>query len=89
MNLKLASAQPVPLFSRRRFEKGTAVAMLAVAMLLVAFTITYLVAAVDEQDNAASSWTERLRSWRNRIFDAFPLTAIKIVVVAWQIITQV
>lgn len=72
-------------------ETATAVAMLILAILLVSVAIADLVAVVvvEDQDNRASSWKSRIQSCRSRIVEAVPLTAIKIVLVAWQIITQV
>lgn len=57
-------------------------------VLVIALAIADLVTVV-EQDDTASSWENRLQSYRNRLVEAIPLTAIKIVLVAWQIITQV
>eukprot|EP00903_Cladosiphon_okamuranus_P016944 g15619.t1 len=66
---------------------ATAVTVLVVVVLVIALAIADLVAVV-EQDDTASSWANRLKSYRNRLVEAIPLTAIKIVLVAWQIITQ-
>ncbi len=63
--------------------------MLGLALLLVGLAIADLVAVVNVQDKADSSWKERMRSCRNRIVAAVPLTPFKIVLVAWQILTQV
>lgn len=70
-------------------ETATAAVILAIAILLVALAISDLVSVVDKQTNTASSWNKRVHSCRNRIVQAVPLTAIKIVLVAWQILTQV
>lgn len=63
-------------------------AVLVVAVLLVALAIADLVRVVDEDATTASSWKTRIVSCRDRILQAVPLTAIKIVLVAWQIVTQ-
>lgn len=65
--------------------------MLIVAVLLVAVVIADLVTvvAMEDQENATPTWKNRIHSCRSRIIEAVPLTAIKIVLVAWQIITQV
>ena len=73
-------------------ETATTVAILIVAVLVVAVVIADLVTvvAVEDQDNATpTTWKSRIHSCRSRIIEAVPLTAIKIVLVAWQIITQV
>ena len=56
---------------------------------MVALAIADLVAVKSEQEDTASSWKVRARSCRTRIVNAVPLTAIKILLVAWQILTQV
>ena len=70
---------------------GTAksVAILLLALLVIALVITDLVAVKRQQEDTASLWMARVRLCRNRIVAAIPLTAIKIVLVAWQILTQV
>ena len=63
--------------------------MLVVALLFVALVIADLVTVVNEQANTTSSWPGRLLSYRDQIIGAVPLTAIKITLVAWQIVSQV
>lgn len=67
----------------------TAVAILVAVLLVIALAISELVAVVHEQTNTEPSWKIRVYSCRTRIVDAVPLTAIKIILVAWQIMTQV
>lgn len=62
--------------------------MLVLALLFVALAIADLVRVSDEI-NDASSWNKRVFTCRDRIIKAVPLTAIKIVLVSWQIVTQV
>lgn len=59
-----------------------------VAVLVVTLAIADLVRVVDEDGAAAPSWKTRMVSCRDRILRAVPLTAIKIVLVSWQIVTQ-
>lgn len=59
--------------------------MFVVALFFVALAIADLVRVVNEGVNTASAWNK----WRGRIVKAVPLTAIKIVLVSWQIVTQV
>ena len=70
-------------------ETATAAAILVVAVMATAFAILDLVAVVDEQTDTGPTWNNRVRSCRTRIAEAVPLTSIKIILVAWQIITQV
>lgn len=68
--------------------------MLTVAVLVAVLVIAELVAVVDEdgageEDGARSAWWHSWSSCRNLIVKALPLTAIKTVVVVWQIVTQV
>lgn len=63
--------------------------LLVLALLVAAVVIADLVDVVEEQENTSSSWNRRVHSCRNRIVETVPLTAIKIVLVAWQILTQV
>ena len=58
-------------------------------LLVVTLVIADLVAVEDGPDKTASSWNRKVHSCRNRIVEAVPLTSIKIVLVAWQILTQV
>lgn len=69
-------------------ETATATAVLVLALVFVALAITDLVRVMDEV-NGASSWNKRVFSCRDRIVKAVPLTAIKILLVSWQIVTQV
>ncbi|CAM9767494.1 unnamed protein product, partial [Scytosiphon promiscuus] len=51
--------------------------------------IVDLVQVVDEDGaETATSWEKKITSCRHRIANVVPLTSIKIVVVAWQIVTQ-
>lgn len=71
-------------------ETGASVAVFLVALVGTALVIADLVRVVDEnKTDTASAWGKRLTSCRDRIVKAVPLTSIKIVLVAWQIVTQV
>lgn len=65
-------------------------ALFLLALVILAVVLVDLI-RVEDEDSAdnASSWHKRSIAWRAKIANAVPLTSIKIVVVAWQIITQV
>ena len=69
---------------------GGAVAVSVVAIVVVALGVAYLVGVVDRPISERSvMWERRILNFRDGLVRAIPLTAIKIVLVAWQIITQV
>ena len=69
---------------------GGAVAVLVVAMVVVALGVAYLVGVVDRPISERSGvWERRILNFRDGLVRAIPLTATKIVLVSWQIITQV
>lgn len=71
-------------------DAGTSIALLLVALVIVALVIVDLIQVVDDNNaGAASKWEKKCTSCRDRIVNVVPLTSIKIVVVAWQIVTQV
>ena len=64
--------------------------MLVVAMVVVAMGLAHLVGVVDRPISERSGmWERRVLNFRDGLVRAIPLTAIKIVLVTWQIITQV
>ena len=64
--------------------------MVVVAMVVVALGVAYLVGVVDRPISERSGmWARRVLHFRDGLVRATPLTAIKIVLVSWQIITQV
>lgn len=69
----------------------TAIAM--VALVAVTFLVANLVSVVDtgppDEAKAQSRWQQRCSLWQARMRKTVPLTAVKIVVVVWQIVTQV
>ncbi|CAN0093601.1 unnamed protein product, partial [Hapterophycus canaliculatus] len=68
---------------------GASVAVLVVALVVIALVIVDLVRVVDEDNtDTAPTWKKKLASCRDRVANAVPLTSIKIVLVAWQIVTQ-
>ncbi|CAM9863984.1 unnamed protein product [Ascophyllum nodosum] len=68
---------------------GGAVAVSVVAIVVVALGVAYLVGVVDRPISERSvMWERRILNFRDGLVRAIPLTAIKIVLVAWQIITQ-
>ncbi|CAN0365396.1 unnamed protein product, partial [Ascophyllum nodosum] len=68
---------------------GGAVTVLVVAMVVVALGVAYLVSVVDRPISERSGmWERRILNFRDGLVRAIPLTAIKIVLVSWQIITQ-
>ncbi|CAN0297003.1 unnamed protein product [Pylaiella littoralis] len=75
--------------NKKRSAIGVSIALFLVALGAIVFVIVDLVHGVDEHDNGtARVWRKKLTSWRDRVAKAVPLTSIKIVIVAWQIITQ-
>ena len=69
---------------------GGAVAVLVVVMPVIALGVAYLVSVVDRPISEKSEkWDRRVRNFRDGLVRVIPLTAIKIVLVSWQIITQV
>ncbi|CAB1102169.1 unnamed protein product [Ectocarpus sp. CCAP 1310/34] len=69
---------------------GVAAAVVAVVLLMVAVVAADLVRVVDGDDSIKDARTlkGRLSRFHAFVVTAFPLTTVKIVVVAWQIITQ-
>lgn len=81
---------PLPFIPVKLIETGVSIALFLVALGAIVFVIVDLVHGVDEHDNGtARVWRNKLTSWRDRVAKPVPLTSIKIVIVAWQIITQV
>lgn len=79
---------PLPVFS----IAGAAVVLLLVALLLVVLAVVDLVKVVHDNNDASpqdGTWQSKLSSFRERIWQAVPLTAIKTILVVWQIVTQV
>ncbi|CAN0183065.1 unnamed protein product [Scytosiphon promiscuus] len=73
----------------KRTAIGVSVALFFVAMVAVALVIADLVRVDDENStDTASTWGKRLTSYRDRMAHVVPLTSVKIVLVAWQIVTQ-
>ena len=77
-----------------RSEKGAAIGgavpTLVFALVVVTLMVAYLVRVVDHPTSErVGRWNKRLSDFRDGLVRAIPFTAIKIVVVAWQIITQV
>lgn len=71
-------------------KTGVFMALFLLALGATVLVIADLVRVLDENDNdRAFAWEKRLASCREKVVAALPLTSIKIVVVAWQIITQV
>ena len=69
---------------------GGAVAALVIALVVVTLMVAYLVRVVDHPTSeGVRRWEKRLSDFRDGLVRAISFTAIKIVVVAWQIITQV
>ena len=69
---------------------GEAVGVSAVAIVVVALDVVYLVGVVDRPiSERGGMWERRILNFRDGLVRAIPLTAIKIVLVSWQIITQV
>ncbi|CAM9198462.1 unnamed protein product [Ectocarpus sp. 12 AP-2014] len=73
----------------KRTAIGVSVVLCVVALAVIALVIADLVRVVEENSTkTASQWEQRMTSFRDRMVDVVPLTSIKIVVVAWQIVTQ-
>ena len=69
---------------------GGAVTVLVVAMVVTALGVAYLVGVVDRPISERNGmWERRVLNFQDGLVRAIPLTAIKIVLVSWQIITQV
>lgn len=62
-----------------------------VALLAAAFLVAKLVSVVKTgpPECAQSRWQKKCSEWQARMKKIVPLTAVKIVVVVWQIVTQV
>ena len=61
-----------------------------VAVVVVSFGVAYLVGVIDRPISESSgTWEGRVLNFRDGLVRSIPLTAIKIVLVSWQIITQV
>ena len=59
-------------------------------MFVAALVVAYLVGVVDQPNfERSGKWERRVSNFRDRLVRAIPLTAVKIVTVSWQIITQV
>ena len=64
--------------------------MLVAVMFVVSLVVAHLVGAVDRPISERSGkWKRRVLNFRDGLVRAIPLPAIKIVLVSWQIITQV
>ena len=64
--------------------------MLVVGVVMISLGGAYLVGVVDRPVSERSGmWERRVLNFRDGLVRAIPLTAIKIVLVSWQIITQV
>eukprot|EP00903_Cladosiphon_okamuranus_P007092 g6891.t2 len=72
----------------KRSAVATAAAVLVMAVIFIGLVITDLVRVMDEEASNAISCNKRVFSCRDRIVKAVPLTAIKIILVSWQIVTQ-
>lgn len=70
-------------------EAGTSIALFAVVLAAIALGIADLIRVVDDDSTTTSTWQKRATSCRDRIASVVPLTSVKIVLVAWQIVTQV
>ena len=69
---------------------GGAVTMLVVVVSVVVFGVAYLVGVEDRPISQRSGmWKRRISNFRDGLIRIIPLTAVKIVLVSWQIITQV
>lgn len=71
-------------------DTGISIALLLVALLFIGLVVADLVRVLDGgEGGTTSTWQKRITSYRDQIAKAVPLTSIKIVLVAWQIVTQV
>ena len=69
---------------------GGASAVLVIVIFMVALGVTYLVGVVDRPiPERRGRWERRLSNFRDGLVRAIPLTAIKIILVSWQIVSQV
>ena len=69
---------------------GGAIAVLVVVIFVVALGVAYLVGVVDRPtSDRRGTWERRFSNFRDGLVRAIPFTAIKIVFISWQIITQV
>ena len=69
---------------------GGAVAVLVVTMIVVALGVAYLVEVADRTISERSGmWERRVLNFRDGLVRPIPLTAIKIMLISWQIITEV
>lgn len=74
----------------RALAIGVFSAFLVVAVMVVALVIAHLVRKIDHSGGSKSALqTMGCWSFIRRVADAIPITAVKIVVVVWQIVTQV
>ncbi|CAM9660999.1 unnamed protein product [Ascophyllum nodosum] len=68
---------------------GGAIAVLIIGIFVVALGVTYLVGVVDRPiSERRGGWERRVSNFRDGLVRAIPLTAIKITLVSWQIISQ-
>ena len=59
-------------------------------MFVLVFGVAYLVGVEDRPNYERSGmWERRVSNFRDGLVRIIPLTAVKIVLVSWQIITQV
>ena len=77
---------------RRALAVISAIALLA--LVAATFLVAKLVSVVETgppsgEDKEQSHWQRRCSLWQARMRKTVPLTAVKIVVVVWQIVTQV
>lgn len=72
---------------------GLTVAAILVVLFVVTILVVNLVRVVDagaeNEEGEKGFWKRKYSTCSNFLMKAFPLTAIKIVVVVWQIVTQV
>ena len=69
---------------------GGAVAVLVVVVPVIALGVAHLVGVADRPIYGKNGkWERRVSNFRDRLIRVIPVTAIKIVLVSWQIITQV
>lgn len=77
---------------RQRSSLGVFVAVLILLLLVVTLILAGLVQVVDiqpDEEELRQVWKRKLTTYRTFLFNMFPRTAIRIVVVVWQIVTQV
>ncbi|CAN0056334.1 unnamed protein product, partial [Scytosiphon promiscuus] len=75
--------------SKRR-ALGIIASIATVALVALAFLVAKLVSVVETGPpvKAQSRWQQKCSVWQQRMRNTVPLTAVKIVVVVWQIVTQ-